>query len=160
MNTNAHERARNLIALAASEKLPGADQAWLTAHVETCAVCCAFVENMAEMIHGLRAIPIAADRTLVAATQARVRRRALELQGHRERLWLVCVSCMAVTLCALLSTVALWRCFAWLGTQIQLAPSIWQVGFFVFCLTPALVSGVLLLARDTYLADDVSSYQG
>ena len=160
MNTHGHERARNLIALAGPEALSGADRAWLAAHVETCASCRAFAENAVATIHALRAIPIAAERSLVSTTQMRVRRRALELQRQRERLWLVSVSCTAVTLCALLSTVALWRGFAWAGAQAQLAPSIWQVGFLVFCVTPALVVGILLLARDTHLADHTGSYQG
>ena len=160
MSSDAHERARSLIALAGPEALPGADQTWLAAHVETCEACRAFAENTRETIHALRAIPIAADRSLVSTTQMRVRRRALELQRHRERLWLVSVSCTAVTLCALLSTVALWRGFAWAGAQAQLAPSIWQVGFLVFCVTPALVAGVLLLLRGTHLADHTGSYEG
>ena len=160
MNIDAHERARNLIALAGPEALSGADRAWLAAHVETCASCRAFAENAVATIHALRAIPIAAERSLVSTTQMRVRRRALELQRQRERLWLVSVSCTAVTLCALLSTVALWRGFAWAGAQAQLAPSIWQVGFVVFCVTPSLVAGVLLLLRGTHLADHSGSYQG
>lgn len=160
MNTHGHERARNLIVLAGPEALSGADQAWLAAHVETCASCRAFAQNARETVQALRAIPIAAERSLVSTTQMRVRRRALELQRSRERLWLVSVSCTVVTLFALLSTFVLWRGFAWVGAQAQLAPSIWQVGFIVFCITPALVAGVLLLARDTHLADHTGSYQG
>jgi hypothetical protein len=108
----------------------------------------------------LRAIPIAAERSLVSATQMRVRRRALELQRQRERLLLVSVSCTAVALCALLSTVALWRGFEWLGTRAQLASSVWQVGFLVFCVMPALLVGILLLAKDKHLADHTGSYTG
>ncbi len=160
MNNDAHERARTLIALAGPEALPGADQTWLAAHMETCASCRAFAENARETIHALRAIPIAAERSLVSTTQMRVRRRALELQQHRERLWLVSISCTAVTLFALLSAVALWRGFEWLGARAQLASSVWQVGFLVFCVMPALVAGILLLAKDTHLADHTGSYQG
>ena len=160
MNNDAHERARNLIAWAGPEALSGADRAWLAAHVETCASCRVFAENARETIHALRAIPIAAERSLVSTTQMRVRRRALELHRHRERLWLVSVSCTAVTLGALLTAVVLWRGFAWVGAQAQLAPSVWQVGFVVFCLTPSLVVGVLLLARDTHLADHTGFYEG
>jgi hypothetical protein len=90
----------------------------------------------------------------------RVRRRALELQRHRERLWMVSVSCTAVTLCALLSTVALWRGFEWLGARAQLPSSVWQVAFLVFCVMPALVAAILLLAKDTHLPDHTGSYQG
>ena len=168
MNTDAHERARKLIALAGPETLSAADRpsdqrssnAWLAAHLETCASCRAFAENAAQTIHGLRAIPIAAERSLVSTTQIRVRRRALELRRNRERLRLVSVSCTAVTLCALLSTVVLWRGFEWLGERAQLASSVWQVGFLVFCVMPALVAAILLLAKDKHLADHTGSYRG
>jgi hypothetical protein len=175
-NNDAHERARRLIALAAPETLSAADRfsdrlsdasssnAWLAAHVETCASCRAFAENSAETVHRLRAIPIAAERSLVSTTQRMVRRRALELQRQRERMWLVAVSCTVVTLSALLSTVALWLGFAWLGARAQLPSSVWQVGFLVFCVMPALVVAIMLLAEDKdndkHLADHTGSYQG
>ncbi len=164
-----HERARKLIALASPEAAGNeafslSDQAWLAKHLESCSSCRAFAENARGTIHALRAIPMAAERSLISTTQLRVRRRALELQHQRERLWLVSVSCAAVTLFALLTSVALWRGFAWLGARAQLAPSVWQVGFVVVCIMPALVTGILLLARDTHfgahLADHTGSYQG
>jgi hypothetical protein len=160
MNPDTHERARKLIALASPEGLSVADQIWLAAHVDTCAPCRTFAENAAETIRGLRAIPIAAQRSLVSATQMRVRRRALELQRQRERMWMVSVSCTAVSLCALLSAIALWHGFEWLGAQAQLASLVWEVGFLVFCLMPALVVGILLLAKGTHLADHTGSYEG
>jgi predicted anti-sigma-YlaC factor YlaD len=168
-NNDAHQRARKLIALSGAEALSAnelSDQQssneWLAAHLETCASCRAFAENAAEAIHRLRAIPVAAGRSLVSTTQSRVRRRALELQRHRERLRLVAVSCTAVTLSALLSTFVLWRGFEWLGARAELAPSIWQVAFLVFCMMPALLAAVLLLARDKdrHLPDHTNSYQG
>ena len=166
-NNGAHERARKLIALAGPDALSTTNQlstqssnAWLAAHLERCSSCRAFAENTAEMVRGLRAIPIAADRSLVSTTQLKVRRRALELQRHRERVWVVSVSCAAVTLCALLSAVVLWRGFEWLGARAHLASSVWQVGFLVFCMMPALVVGILLLGKDRHLADHSGSYQG
>jgi hypothetical protein len=155
-----HERARSLIVLAGPEALSLADQTWLATHVEACTFCHTFAENMRQTVHALRAIPIAAERSLVSTTQMMVRRRALELQRQRERMWLVSISCIAVTLCALISAVALWRGFEWLGERADLAPAIWQVGFLVFCLMPALIVGILLLARDAHLANHTGSYQG
>lgn len=163
-----HERARKLIALAGPEAFSVADglseqlssNAWLAAHLEACASCRAFAENAAETIHGLRGIPIAAERSLVSTTQMNVRRRALELQRHRERLWLVSVTCTAVTLCALLSAFVLWRGFEWLGARAQWPSSVWQVAFLVFCVMPALVGGILLLAKDKHLASQTGSYHG
>ena len=123
MNKDVHERARELIALAGPEALSGqpSQDAWLAGHLETCDSCRAFAESAADAIQGLRAIPIAAQRSLVATTQMRVRHRALELQRHRERLWLVSVSCTAVTVCALLSAIATWRGFEWLGETSPVA---------------------------------------
>jgi hypothetical protein len=155
-----HERAKNLIVLAGPEALSLTDQTWLATHVEACASCGAFAENMRQTVHALRAIPIAADRGLVSTTQRMVRQRALELQRHRERMWLVSISCIAVTVSALISAFVLWRGFEWLGERADLAPAIWQVGFFVFCLMPALIVGILLLARDAHLANHTGSYQG
>jgi predicted anti-sigma-YlaC factor YlaD len=172
-DANAHERAQKLIALAGSEPFSDTEESsntWLAVHLRTCAACRAFAENVAETIRGLRAIPIAAERSLVSTTQMRVRQRVLDLQRQRERMWLTSISCTAVTLCALLSTVALWRGFAWLGERAQLAPSVWRVGFLMFCAMPALVAGILLLARGTHfdvrmhfdanLADQNGSYRG
>jgi predicted anti-sigma-YlaC factor YlaD len=173
-NNDAHERARRLIAFADPEALSAADRLserlsgepssneWLAAHLESCASCRDFAENAAEAIHRLRAIPVAAGRSLVSTTQSRVRRRALELQRHRERMWTVVVACTAVTLSALLSTFVLWRGFEWLGARAELAPSIWQVAFLVFCMMPALLAAILLLARDKdrHLPNHPDSYQG
>jgi hypothetical protein len=160
LTTDSHERARRLIALSGPDSLSSSDQAWLQQHVNACPACRNFAESITGTVHALRAIPFAADGRLVAATQQLVRRRALDLQRRRERLWLVCVSCTVVTVFAVLSTIALWQGFAWLGAEAHLAPSIWQVAFLVFCGTPALVAGILLLARDTHLADHAGSYQG
>ena len=167
MNPDAHQQARKLIALSGAEALSAdrttrelSSNAWLAAHLETCASCRAFAANATETILGLRAIPIAAGQSLVSTTQIRVRRRALELQRRRERLSLVSVTCTAVTVCALLTTFALWRGFEWLGARAQLSPSVWQVAFLVFCVMPALVTGIALLAKDKHLADHTGSYRG
>lgn len=160
MNNDEHEQARKLIVLAGPEALSRADQTWLTAHLETCDSCRAFAVNTRETIHAMRAIPVAAGRSLVSTTQMRVRRHALELQRQRERLWLVTVSCTAVTICALLSAVVLWRGFEWLGAWAGIEPAVWQVGFLVFCVMPAMVVGILLLASDTHLANHSGSYEG
>jgi len=157
---DAHSRARNLIALAGPCTLSTAAQsenAWLAAHLETCAPCRTFAENAAATVQALRAIPLAAERSLVSTTQMRVRRRALELQRQRERLWLALISCTAVSLCAVVSTFALWRGFAWIGDRAHLAPSVWQVAFLVFCVMPALLASLLLLATDKHPPHRASS---
>ncbi len=156
-----HERARQLIALAGAEaSTESSSNAWLMAHLQTCASCRAFAEHAAETIQGLRAIPIAADRNLVSTTQMKVRRRAVELQRSREHRWMVVVSCVVVTFGALFSTLALWRGFQWLGAREQLASSVWQVSFVMFCALPALIVAIALLAKGIHLANHHGSYRG
>jgi predicted anti-sigma-YlaC factor YlaD len=166
MNNDVHERARQLIALSGSapqssgQSSHQSSSAWLAAHLETCASCRAFAANAAESIRALRAIPIAAGRSLVSTTQLRVRHRALELLHYRERLWLVAVCCVAVAFSALVSTFALWRGFEWIAARTHLASSVWQLAFLVFCVMPTLITAILLLAKDTHLPHQTGSYRG
>jgi ABC-type amino acid transport system permease subunit len=89
----------------------------------------------------------------------RVRQRALELQRQQERFWVICVCCAAVTLCSAVTTILLWRGFAWMGEQARLPTPIWEEGFIAVYLTPAVLVGILLLARGTFLANHNRSYQ-
>jgi hypothetical protein len=160
-NSGPHERARMLIALSGpSEKqLSSADQSWLQTHLASCAPCREFRENSLEAVRALRGISIAADSRLVWATRMRVRQRALELQRQQERLWMICACVAAVTLCSAVTTALLWRGFAWLGQQAQFPAPVWEGGFVVFYLTPAVLAGVLLLAQGTFLAEHDGPYK-
>jgi predicted anti-sigma-YlaC factor YlaD len=160
MNADLHERARTMIALSGPEQLPGAEQSWLAAHLASCPACRDFAESSRETILSLRGTPVAASRSLVSATQLRVRQRAADLQRRQERLWMVCACCAAVTLSATVTTTLLWRAFSWIGQRAQLSAPVWEGLFVVFCLMPAVVAGMVLLARGTFLADHDASYEG
>ncbi|MGA2859499.1 MAG: zf-HC2 domain-containing protein [Candidatus Sulfotelmatobacter sp.] len=155
MTRDAHDEARELIAVAgANDKdLSGAQQTWLRAHLQECVACRDYAEGAGRMVRALRSQPLAADSALVRATQMRVRSRVLELQRQQERLWVICVCCFAVTLGTAFTTAVLWRGFAWVGQQARLPSPVWQIGLVVLGLMPAIVAGILLLARGTYLAD-------
>ncbi len=159
MNTNLHERARMLIALSGSEPHSGPEQSWLAAHLESCAQCREFAQNSGETIHSLHSMPITADVRLVSTTQIRVRARAQELERRQERLRVVWVCCVAVTLCSAFGTAITWHGFEWTGRQMQLSPLLWQSCFAMFCLMPAILAAILLLARGTYLSDRNDSFQ-
>lgn len=155
MTRNAHDEARELIAVAgANDKdLSGAQQTWLRAHLQDCVACRDYAEGAGRMVRALRSQPLAADSALVRATRMRVRSRVLELQRQQERLWVMCVCCFAVTLSTAFTTAVLWRGFAWVGQQARLPGPVWQIGLVVLGLMPTIVAGILLLARGTYLAD-------
>jgi predicted anti-sigma-YlaC factor YlaD len=155
MTRSVHERARELIVLAgANDKdLSDGQRTGLRAHLQECAACRDYAEAAGRVVRGLRSQPLAADSALVRTTQMRVRSRALELQRQQERLWVICVCCAAVTLGTGFTTAVLWRGFAWIGQQARLPGPVWQIGLVALGLMPAIVAGVLLLARGTYLAD-------
>jgi hypothetical protein len=46
-----------------------------------------------------------------------------------------------------------------MGQQAQLPGPVWQIGLLALGLMPAIVAGILLLARGTYLADRNGSLQ-
>lgn len=150
MNADFHERAQMLIALSGADAVPGADQSWLAAHLESCASCRQFAEDSREAIRALRAVPIAAGASLVSTTQRRVRERAAELRRRRERLWAIWVCCSSVTLCTALSTAVLWRGFAWIGQQARLPAPLWEICFLLFCFMPPILASIFLFARGTY----------
>jgi predicted anti-sigma-YlaC factor YlaD len=157
MTRNPHNEARELIAL--GEGLSDAQQLWLRAHLDECEACRHYAEGANGAVRALRSVPLAADSRLVRATQLRVRARAQELRRQQERRWVICICCAAVTLGTAFTSAVLWRGFAWMGQQAQLPAPVWQIGLMGFSLMPAMVAGILLLARGTYLADHNGSFQ-
>jgi len=152
MTRETHDEARTLIALGGS--LPDAQQAWLRAHLEECEACRHYADAADGVVRSLRSMPLAADARLVRATQMRVRFHARRLRETRERMWLVAIACLGVGLSATLTIPLLWRLFAWMCEWAGVSTLVWQAGFVFFFFAPALVVGVLLVARGTHLAND------
>jgi predicted anti-sigma-YlaC factor YlaD len=145
-----HDQAKELIAL--GESLSDTQQDWLRAHLENCEACRHYAEAVRGVVRALCSLPLAADARMVRATQMRVRFHASRLREARERLWLVAMACLGVGLSATLTVPLLWRLFAWMGEWAGVSTLVWQAGFVFFFFAPALVVGLLLLARGTHLA--------
>ena len=154
-----HERARRMISWSSPDGCSHADRTWLTAHLLSCPSCQEFAEDSQETIRLLRGISITAGANLVSSTRMRVRQRVAELQRQQERFWVVCVCCAAVTLSTSIAAAVLWRGFAWMGQQARLPAPVWEGGFAVLYLLPAVLVGIFLLARGTHLADHHDSSQ-
>jgi predicted anti-sigma-YlaC factor YlaD len=152
MTRDTHDEARELIAWGGG--FSDAQQAWLRAHLSECEACRHYAEAASGVVRSLRSLPLAADSRLVRATQMRVRFHASRLRETRERLWLVGMACLGVGLSATLTVPPLWRLFAWMGKWAGVSTLVWQTGFIVFFMAPALVVAVLLLARGTYLTNN------
>lgn len=159
MTRDAHQIARELAA-SGSKTLAQSEQAWLNAHLMECEACRAYSAQAERVVGALRAVPMAASRTLVSNTQLRVRLRARQLQRRRERLWLVSTSCVLVGLIAALTTPVLWTLFARLGSWANLPNRVWQLGFVMFWIAPTIATSFLFLAYGTHLADHNGNTQG
>jgi predicted anti-sigma-YlaC factor YlaD len=157
MTRDLHRQARELIACGG---LTDSQQAWLRTHMQDCDLCREYAQAADQVVRSLHSVPVAAGRSLVRATQMRVRTRAQELQRRQERLWLVWMSCAVVGLSAAITTPLLWRGFQWAGEFVQVSNLVLQVGFAVFWITPALTAGVLLVARGTHLMEGNGKPQG
>jgi predicted anti-sigma-YlaC factor YlaD len=150
MTRNPHDEAREMIAL--GEGLAESQQLWLRSHLRECEPCRDYADTANSVVRALRSQPVAADSRLVRATQMRVRFHAARLRETRERMWMVAMACLSVGLSATLTVPFLWRLFAWMGERAGVSTLVWQAGFMLFFVAPALVVSLLLLARGTHLA--------
>ncbi len=152
--TNAeHERARMLIALSGPEGETGEEQAWLNAHLDSCAACRQFAGMLPVVAGSMRAMNSTASATQVTATKMRLRQRAVELEAARERIWVVIACAMAVTLASAVSMAALWGGMSWIGHQAHLQSLLWKTTAAISGCLPAMFAAVLLLAKGSYLVD-------
>jgi predicted anti-sigma-YlaC factor YlaD len=154
MTRDIHDEARQLIALTGAEDLSNAQQSWLRTHLQDCGACRAYAEAVGLVVRTLRSVTLAADSRLVRGTQMRVHHHARRLRETRERMWLVGIACLGVGLSATLTAPLLWHLFAWMGAWTGVSSPVWQAGFALFWIVPALVVGVLLLARGTHLSHE------
>jgi hypothetical protein len=147
MNHSDHDRARELVLLRDIEGISDRDAAWLTSHLDGCAECSAFAEELALAEQALRSIPVTATISLVSATQARVRQRAAELRDQQARNFLIGISfCLGLLWSAGSAFVGL-RLSAWLADKIHVASWIVAAGFVVFWLAPAIAIAIGLLVH-------------
>jgi predicted anti-sigma-YlaC factor YlaD len=152
MTRNVHDEARQLISLGTD--LSDAQQSQLRKHLDECADCRKYRDSTGHVIRGLRSLPLAADARLVRATQMRVRFHASRMQEARQRLWFVGMACLGVGLSATLTAPFLWRMFTWIAASAGVSNPVWQeAGFALFWIAPALVVGLLLLARGAHLSN-------
>ena len=147
MTNSEHERARELVLLRDVEGISDSDARWLASHLEGCAECSGFGEELAFAERALRSIPVTAPVALVSATQMRVRQRAAELRDHQARNFLIAISfCLGLLWSAGAAFVGL-KLSGWLADKIHVAPWIIATGFIVFWLAPAIAIAVGLLVQ-------------
>jgi hypothetical protein len=154
-----HQEARELIACG-WQGLTDSQQTWLRTHLDECSSCREYGQAAEQLVRSLRSVSVAADLALVQKTRMRVHLHAQQLRQGQERMWLVWMSCILVGLSAAITTPFLWQGFHWLGEWAQVSTPVWQVGFIVFWISPALVASLIFLARGTHLSDTNRTSRG
>ncbi len=158
MTENEHEYAERLIAGAQVEGISASDREWLDQHLENCVPCALLASATERAVRSLRTVSVRIDPGLVNATRQRVHRRARELGERRSRKALLWGSCAISWAFGVASAPYVWRGFAWLGEHAGVPKLMWQTGFVLWWVLPALavVAAVTLLSpqpADWELAD-------
>ncbi|HZP21834.1 MAG TPA: hypothetical protein VFB04_00225 [Terriglobales bacterium] len=146
MTNHDHERATELIARRGTEELAAADVGWLESHLSACGPCTQYAQDFDNTGRLLRATAITATPALVAATQARVRARAMHLAEQRSRMVLVAISFCLGALSSAVSALLWWRFGSWIAERFGWSPAIVQPGIMLALVLPAIVIAGLMLA--------------
>jgi anti-sigma factor RsiW len=141
-----HERALDLIMRRGPEDIPAPDAAWLESHLAACSQCAQYASDFDNTGKLLRAVAVTASPRLVAATQQRIRARALQMREQQTRMVLIAISFCIGAMSSAMSAWMWWRFGGWVVERLSLPVSIVAPGIFLFLLLPAVVIAALMLA--------------
>ncbi len=148
MTDNLHTRARQLMDEERVEgTLSSENRAWLAAHLRDCDECRAAAAAATAALATLRDTGVELPRGLASRTQMRLRLRAGELRDDRPGTnvaWVVA----AISWAAGAATAPwVWRGFAWLGEHAGAPKPIWEIGFVLWWIVPALFATGAVVAE-------------
>jgi hypothetical protein len=144
MNQDLHQRAERLILQSRVAAISEVDAGWLASHLESCPSCAGLADATDVAIRSLRSAPVEIDPTLIAATRFRVHQRARELRTRQSPsvlLWLACILSCAWTV---VTTPYVWRSLEWISGHLGVPRLVWQMGFGLWWLLPALALAAML----------------
>jgi predicted anti-sigma-YlaC factor YlaD len=148
MIEDVHCKARRLILESRIKDLLRSDQILLEEHLNICPVCRKYRDGTDAVILSFRNTSVAMDPELVRSTQQLVRARARELNSRANLNPVAAWIAALVTLMWIAATVPyLWRGFEWIGKRMGISNLIWQMGFGLWWLLPALVLAAVLATR-------------
>jgi len=150
MIEDVHHKVRRLILESRIMGLSRSDQVLLEEHLNICSVCRKYQDEADAVIGSLRNTSVGVDPELVRSTQRLVRARARELNSRADlnpvAAWIAAI----ITLMWIAATVPyLWRGFEWIAKRMGIPDLIWQMGFGLWWLLPALALAVVLAAQSS-----------
>ncbi|MGC1415442.1 MAG: hypothetical protein WA817_09185 [Candidatus Acidiferrum sp.] len=154
MNENLHARAEKLIAQERIEGISQDQRNWLAAHLRECQACSQVAQQTNDALRILRGMPIPLPRGLAARTQFRVQLRAQEMRERepkRRLLWIMCAMSWAL---GIATAPYVWRAFEWAGEHIGVPRLVWEMGFGLWWMIPALIAAAVVLMENARLANE------
>jgi anti-sigma factor RsiW len=146
MTDRDHERALDLIIRRGVEDIHSPELTWLDSHLAACPECAAYANDFDSVGQLLQSVAITASAGLVAATQARVHDRAMQLQEEQSRKVLIAVSFCIGALSSTLSGWLWWKFGGWLAARVGMSTAIVGPGVFIAWILPALVIALVMVA--------------
>jgi hypothetical protein len=138
--TDEHDRAQQIAAQLPTGDAGAEERAFLERHHAACPPCAADAAAMEQGLAGLRSVSVRAEPALAAATQRRVRERALRLREEQaRRRWLVLSSVLAALLTGT-TGLSLWRLLDWLG-GLEATTWFWVPALLGWWFLPGIVAG-------------------
>ena len=153
MNPETHERARRLIDARHVEGISAQEREWLESHLADCPACEARTRSTERTLQVLRSNSVGVAPSVVSATQARVRQRAMELRENQMRMRTLWISCGLSWVLGTATAPLLWEAMAWLGRHFELSPAVWITGFAMCWIAPATLVGGLVAWRQSRAAN-------
>ena len=147
MKLESHEGARQLLRAARVEGISDKERQWLDAHLAGCAECSGEAAVLAAAIDSLQALSRDTGPEVVRRTSAAVHRRAGEIRVKREHAVPLWTAVAASSVWAIITTPYVWSTFAWLGHELYLGDTVWQVGFLMWWFLPATAFGCIAAWR-------------
>lgn len=154
MNENLHARAEKLIAQERIEGISQDQRNWLAAHLRECQACSQVAQQTNDAVRVLRAVHVSLPRGLAARTQFRVQLRAQEMRERepkRRILWIMCAMSWAL---GIATAPYVWRAFEWVGGHIGVPRLVWEMGFGLWWMIPALIAAAVVLMENARLANE------
>ena len=148
MIEDVHHKAKRLILESRIKDLSRSDQILLEEHLKICPLCGKYRDGTDAAIVSLRNTSVGVDPELVRSTQQLVRARARELNSRTALNPVAAGIAAIITLMWVAATMPyLWRGFEWIAKRMGIPDLIWQMGFGLWWLLPALVLAAVLASR-------------
>jgi anti-sigma factor RsiW len=149
MSSESHERAKQLLRAAQVEGISPGDRRWLHAHLAGCSGCSDEAAAMLAAIDSLRALRVTAPEDMVRRTAQAVQRRARQRRSEREPALFLWTAAVISSIWAIATIPYTLAAFAWIGRVLNLADTVWLLGFLLWWFFPATVLGAAAAWRHT-----------